>query len=256
AYRNMVDQEKMKVLELNKLRLMNRGRISQLEMSLKVQRMELNRKEVNFRNEKYLDSLGSGTTDRVLEAELGYKVARIQSPRKGILTFVFNEIGGQVGRGSKVAIVSDLSHFKVEGEISDSYGSKINVGYKALLKFGRERLIGVVSNLTPLSRNGMLSFSVQLTDDNNPVLRSGLKGEVYILNSVKEDVVRIANGDYYNGPGEYKLYVLNGNELNLRTVQLGECNFEYVEVISGIEIGTQIAVRGDLPKGKKQIRLH
>ncbi|MEG2849688.1 MAG: HlyD family efflux transporter periplasmic adaptor subunit [Bacteroidales bacterium] len=302
AYRNMVDQEKMKVLELNKLRLMNRGRISKLEMSLKVQRMELNRKEVNFRNEKYLDSLGSGTTDRVLEAELGYKVgalqlkedeqnflnekqlavadikvkeldlsifrkelqqvrktyedARIQSPRKGILTFVFNEIGGQVGRGSKVAIVSDLSHFKVEGEISDSYGSKISVGYKALLKFGRERLIGVVSNLTPLSRNGMLSFSVQLTDDNNPVLRSGLKGEVYILNSVKEDVVRIANGDYYNGPGEYKLYVLNGNELNLRTVQLGECNFEYVEVISGIEIGTQIAVRGDLPKGKKQIRLH
>ncbi|MEG0518562.1 MAG: efflux RND transporter periplasmic adaptor subunit [Bacteroidales bacterium] len=301
GYKNMLDQEKMKMLELEKLMVSNRGKLSQMEMNLKVQRMELNRKEVNLRNEKYLDSLGSGTADKVLEVELGYHVAvlqlkedqqkylnekqlmeadvkvrdleirifrkelaqvkktyedaRIQSPRNGILTFVMNGIGAPVGKGSKVAIISDLSHFKLEGEIADSYGTKIGIGYKALLKFGKERLNGVVSNLTPLSKNGMLSFSVQLEDDHHPVLRSGLKGEVYILNSIKEDVVRIANGDYYSGPGEYELYVLDGENLLLRKVRLGECNFEFVEVVSGLEQGEQVAVRGELPKGKRRIRL-
>lgn len=301
AYRNMLDQEKMKVLELEKLSISNRGKLSQMEMNLKVQRMELNRKAVNFKNEQYLDSLGSGTADKVREAELGYNVAvlqlsedeqkylnekqlvvvdekvkeldlsifrkdlaevkktyedaRIQSPCAGVLTFVINDIGAQVGRGSKVAIISDLSHFKVEGEIADTYGNKIGVGYKVLLKFSRERISGLVSNLTPLSKNGMLSFSVQLDDDSHAVLRSGLKGEAYILNSIKEDVVRIANGDYYNGPGVYNLYVLKGDSLLLRKVQLGECNFEFVEVISGIEEGEQVAVRGDLPVGKTRVRV-
>lgn len=300
-YRNMLDQEEMKKLELEKLKLTNKGKLSQMEMNLKVQRMELSRKEVNLKNERYLDSLGGGTADKVREAELGYNVAllqlredehtfsseaqlvaadekvkelelsifrkelaqvkktyedaRILSPRKGVLTFVSNEIGAQVGKGTKVAIVSDLSHFKVEGEIADSYGGKIAVGYRALLKVGRERFTGIVSNLTPLSKNGMLSFSLQLEDDGNKLLRSGLKGEVYILNSLKENVLRIANGDYYNGPGAYDLYVKEGDMLYLRNVKLGECNFEYVEVLGGLQEGEMVVTGGELPRGKQKIKL-
>lgn len=300
-YRNMLDQEEMKKLELEKLKLMNKGKLSQMKMNLKVQRMELSRKEVNLKNERYLDSLGGGTADKVREAELGYNVgllqlredehtftneaqlvtadekvkelelrifrkelaqvkktyedARILSPRKGVLTFVSNEIGAQVGKGTKVAIVSDLSHFKVEGEIADSYGGKIAVGYRALLKVGRDRFAGMVSNLTPLSKNGMLSFSLQLEDDGNKLLRSGLKGEVFILNSLKENVLRIANGDYYNGPGAYGLYVKEGDMLYQRSVKLGECNFEFVEVLGGLQEGELVVTGGELPRGKQKIKL-
>ena len=48
--------------------------------------------------------------------------ARIKAPRKAILTYVNTDIGAQVAQGEKVAIVSDLSHFKIEGEIADTYG--------------------------------------------------------------------------------------------------------------------------------------
>ena len=43
--------------------------------------------------------------------------AQIRSPRKAILTYINNQVGAQVAEGSQVAIISDLSHFKVEGEI-------------------------------------------------------------------------------------------------------------------------------------------
>ena len=148
--------------------------------------------------------------------------AQIRSPRKAILTYVNNEIGSQIGQGAKVAIVSDLSHFKIEGEIADTYGDRIAAGSKAVIKIGSEKLDGTVSDVTPLSKNGVISFTVQLEEDNHKRLRSGLKTDVYVMNAVKDDVLRIANSSYYVGKGD--------------------SNFEYVEVVSGLQEGDQVIV--------------
>lgn len=40
--------------------------------------MKLDRMKVELRNEQYLDSLGSGTTDKVRQAELSYNVAQLE----------------------------------------------------------------------------------------------------------------------------------------------------------------------------------
>lgn len=287
-YNKLLDEEQMKRLELEKLRVTNHSKLSEMEMKLKVSRMELDRKAVELRNERYLDSLGAGTTDKVRQVELDYNVsqlklkedeqkyineqaltdadlkvkelelnifrkglaetkrtlddAQIRSPRKAILTYVNNEIGSQVGQGTKVAIVSDLSHFKIEGEIADTYGDRIAAGSKAVVKIGSDKLDGTVSDVTPLSKNGVISFTVQLAEDSHRRLRSGLKTDVYVMNAIKDDVLRIANASYYIGKGEYELFVVNGDQLLKRKVQLGDSNYEYVEVISGLEPGDQVVV--------------
>lgn len=287
-YNKLLDEEQMKRLELEKLRVTNHSKLSEMEMKLKVSRMELDRKAVELRNERYLDSLGAGTTDKVRQVELDYNVsqlklkedeqkyineqaltdadlkvkelelnifrkglaetkrtlddAQIRSPRKAILTYVNNEIGSQVPQGTKVAIVSDLSHFKIEGEIADTYGDRIAAGSKAVVKIGSDKLDGTVSDVTPLSKNGVISFTVQLEEDSHRRLRSGLKTDVYVMNAVKDDVMRIANASYYVGKGEYELFVINGDQLLKRKVQLGDSNYEYVEVVSGLEPGDQVIV--------------
>ena len=287
-YNKQLDEEQMKSLQLEQQRVTNHNKLSEMEMNLKVSRMELDRKAVELRNERYLDSLGAGTTDKVRQVELDYNVsilklkedeqkykneqalaeadlkvkelelnifrkslaetrrtledAQIRSPRKAILTYVNNEIGSQIGQGAKVAIVSDLSHFKIEGEIADTYGDRIAAGSKAVIKIGSEKLDGTVSDVTPLSKNGVISFTVQLEEDNHKRLRSGLKTDVYAMNAVKDDVLRIANSSYYVGKGEYELFVVNGNQLLKRKVQLGDSNFEYVEVVSGLQEGDQVIV--------------
>lgn len=287
-YNKLLDEEQMKRLELEKLNVSNQSKLSEMEMKLKVSRMELDRKAVELRNERYLDSLGAGTTDKVRQVELDYNVsqlklkedeqkyineqaltaadlkvkeldlnifrkglaetkrtledARIRSPRKAILTYVNNEIGAQVPEGTKVAIVSDLSHFKIEGEIADTYGDRIAAGSKAIVKIGNEKLEGIVSDVTPLSKNGVISFTVQLKEDNHSRLRSGLKTDVYVMNAIKDDVLRIANASYYVGKGEYELFVASGDQLLKRKVQLGDSNYEYVEVISGLEPGDEVVV--------------
>jgi HlyD family secretion protein len=173
-YKQKLDEEQMRSYKLKQLKLENMTKLNDLEMKIKVSAMQLNRKKVELRNEQYLDSLGSGTTDKVRQAELSYNVAeleyeqlkqqyanekevldaeyqvqeldfsifrktlaetkrtlddaQVRSPRKAILTYINNQIGAQVAEGSQIAVISDLSHFKVEGEIADTYGDRIAAG--------------------------------------------------------------------------------------------------------------------------------
>ena len=303
-YKKLLDEEQMRSYKLNQLRVNNQTKLNDLAMKIKVSAMQLNRKKVELRNEQYLDSLGSGTTDKVHQAELSYNVAQleyeqleqqydnekevlaaeykvqeldfsifrkglaemkrtlddaqIRSPRKAILTYINNQIGAQVSQGSQLAVISDLSHFKVEGEIADTYGDRVAAGGKAIVKIGSEKLEGTVSSVTPLSKNGVISFTVQLNEDNNRRLRSGLKTDVYVMNAVKEDVMRIANASYYVGRGEYELFVRNSDkEIVKRKVQLGDSNFEFVEVASGLQPGDQVVV-SDMSnyKNKNKLKLN
>ena len=116
-------------------------------------------------------------------------------------------------------------------------------------------LEGTVSSVTPLSKNGVISFTVQLKDDNNHCLRSGLKTDVYVMNAVKEDVMRMANASFYVGRGEYDLFVrTSDDELVKRKVQLGDSNFEYVEVVSGLQPGDVVVV-SDMSSYKNKNKL-
>ncbi len=300
-FQKLLDEEQMKRLQLEQLRVNIRSKLSEMEMKLKVSRMELSRKEVELRNERYLDSLGAGTTDKVRQAELSFTVgelqlkedeqkylneqalgkadlkvkelelnifrkglaetkrtledAQVRSPRKAILTYVNSELGAQVIQGAKIAIVSDLSHFKIDGEIADTYGDRIATGNKVMVKIGSEKLNGTVSDITPLSKNGVISFTVQLDNDNHPRLRSGLKTDVYVMNAVKEDVMRIANGSYYVGKGDYELFVINGGNLIKKKIRLGDSNFEFVEVIDGLQPGDKVII-SDMTnyKNKKKLK--
>ena len=62
----------MKRYQLEQLRINNETQLSNMAMNIKVNAMEMSRKEVELRNERYLDSIGSGTTDKVRQAELAY----------------------------------------------------------------------------------------------------------------------------------------------------------------------------------------
>ncbi len=285
----LLDERRMKQYDLEQTRLNNHTYLSNLEMQMQIKEMDVNRKRVEVDNERRLDSLGSGTGEKVREAELAYNTgrleleqlhkqlenerqvrdaalkmkgleldifeknfaekqrtfedARIRAPREATLTFINNQIGQQVSQGEKVAVISDLSHFKVNAEIADAYGDRVSVGSKAIVKIGRDKLEGTVSNVTPLSKNGVIAFTVTLNDDDNARLRSGLKTDVYVMCDIKDEAVRIPNGPYFKGPSVYELFVVTSEgELERRKIRLGESNYEYVEVVEGLKPGDRVVI--------------
>lgn len=238
-------------------------KVRQAELSYNVAQLEYEQLKQQYTNEKEVAAAELKVQEldfnifrkSLAETKRTLDDAQIRSPRKAILTYINNQIGAQIPQGGQVAIISDLSHFKVEGEIADTYGDRVAAGGKAIVKIGSEKLEGTVSSVTPLSKNGVISFSVQLKEDNNKRLRSGLKTDVYVMNAVKEDVMRVANASYYVGRGEYELFVMTSeDEIVKRKVQLGDSNFEFVEVLSGLQPGDRVVV-SDMTQYKNKSKL-
>lgn len=301
-YRKGLDDYQMRQLELKQLKVNQNTKLTDLDMKIKVARMALDSKRMQMRNEEYLDSIGSGTTDRVRQARLDYNTskleleqlnkqyenekkaaeaeckvqelniqmfekgladmhriledAKIRSPRKAVLTYINTNKGQQVAQGEHVATVADLSTFKVECSIADGYTDRMTIGGKVMVRTGNECFTGMISNISPQNKNGMIDFTVCLDKPDNAKLRPGLKVEAYVLTSERTGVVRIANGAFYKGPGKYRLFVKEGDRLVARDIQLGEAGYDHIEVVNGLRPGEQ-AVVGDMEKykGRKEIKI-
>ena len=276
-------------MQLSKLDLQRKtiaSDLAEMKMQIDIDEMTLKRTLVSLNNERYLDSIGASTKEKVREAELNYTVkqmqfeqlkrkfenkqsaseseirsleldykiakrnidllyktlgeAQIMAPRSATLTWINDQVGASVLQGSNLAILSDLSSFKVEGEIADSYADKITTGNRVNVVIGSEKLSGSVGNVTPSVNNGIIKFVVFLEDQSNTRLRSGLKVDVHVTHAMKDAVLRIPTGAYYMGKGDYDMWVVNGDRAEKRKVVLGESGFEHVEVVQGLATGEKV----------------
>lgn len=292
GYEKMLDGRRVSEQQLAQQQLQSQNTIAELRMQISVKEMDVSRKLIDVGNERRLDSLGSGTGDRVRLAETEWRTAelelrrlreqldnerrrceaaeqvsrlqlssidtdlslmrstlhrgKITAPHDGVLTFIVNEIGAQISAGQKVAVVSNLNSFKIKGEIAERSSERLSVGSRVNIRIGKSELPGIVSNITPQAKGGTVEFVVTPDDPRNPRLRSGIKAELYISCGFRDNVVRLPHGPYYKGPGEYDLFVADGEQtLAKRRVKLGDGNRNYVEVISGLHPGDRVAV-GDM----------
>lgn len=297
-YQRSLDDLQLKEQRLKQLRINQDTRLTDMQMRLRVARMSLDQKLSQLDGESYLDSIGSGTKERVRQAELTYNTAsleveqlqkqldnerrvcqaeldmqrieidmqrksleatrqtltdaRICSPRRAVLTFIKSDIGASVSQGEQIAIISDLSSYKVEGELSDGYSDRIQVGSLVTIRSGKTRLSGTVSHLNPLTKGGSISFTIRLDNPAHPILRPGLRTEVFVLARSHENSLRLPMGTYYkNGKGSYKLFIVEGDRLVARDVELGEANYDWVEVIRGLDEGEQVVI-SDMEKYKSR----
>ncbi len=302
-YLMKLDKEQMTVLELEKLKLQNQINDSESQTRLNVKKIELENIELEYSNQRYLDSLGASTTAAVRKARMNYEVAqmqyqeelqlfenrkalaqadqkirelnlsifrkeleqlkitleqaRIESPQAAVLSYVATNIGSQVGAGEKIAIISDLNNFKIEAQISDYYRTKLTLGGVVHIIIESEILEGIISNINPVSINGAINFTVQLEDSDNMLLRSGLRCETYVLESLEIDAIRIKNGKHYKGAGVYDMFVKKGDYLEKRKVRLGDCNYDFVEIISGVLPGEQVLLSelNESQKSKDKLKI-
>lgn len=300
---NLADQRMMKRYDTEQTILDSRTYLTNLEMQIKAKEMSVARLKTETANERRLDSIGSGTGDRVREAELAYQTAvleldqmrkqlhneqlshaaarktkeleegitaknlaekkrtlddaRIKAPADATITYLNSSLGTSISAGEKLAVLSDLNHFKILAQMPESNVDKLSLGSEVNVRVGKKTLAGRIGTITPQSNNGVVSFTVLLDNDSDERLRSGVRAEINVLYDIKEGVVRMPNGSYYHGPGQYILFVDNGEgALERREVMLGDGNFDYVEVQSGLRPGERV-VKNDLSEynNRKKINL-
>lgn len=302
-YLRMVDERAMRRSKLVQVRLDLENSLYELETRGQIQSMKLDQLHTDLLGERYLDSLGASTPDKVRRAELNYdeaklllaqtaqrivnerqrveaglrvqelelaifekslqqsarllEDARILSPQSATLTFIDNRIGSPVSQGTQLAVVSDLSRFKVEAEIADGYADRIRAGARATIEVGSASLSGTVTNVVPTTSNGLVSFIVVPDESDHPGLRSGLRVEVYVQYGIEDNAVRLPySSAFSNGPGVYDVWIVDGNRATRRKIAVGGMSRRYVTVAQGLEPGERVILSNmDAFKNRTEIKL-
>lgn len=284
------DEAQMRRLQLEQQRVQQATTLADMMMKIQVDSMNLVRLEGELEGERYLDSLGSGTAEKVRQAELALQSARmeleqsrrhlegqriqqqadirikqlemkifeknlqatertlhdaeIRSPRHATVTSILTKVGAPVAQGAEVATVADLTSFVVKSQLAENMASWASTGTRVRVKVGDTWLTGHVGQVDAASEGGMITFQVQLDEADNPKLRPGLRAEVHLLSDIRQDVLRVARGAFnYQGPGDYPLFVrTDDNTLTRRTVRLGESNYEFIEVVDGLQEGDEVVI--------------
>lgn len=296
------DNRQKQILAVEQQRLSNETHLNSIEMQIKVKQMNVSRLAAEVENERRLDSIGSGTGDRVREAELAYRTgcieleqlrkqleneskaldanlrslnldlsisdknlgeqlrtledARLKSPRKATLTYINTNIGQQVSEGERIATIADFSSFKIDAEIAEANVRFLSAGGKAFVKISKKIQPATILTVTPVSTQGAVKFSVVLDSASVQVLKPGMSAEVGVVKDMKSDVLRIpVCSEYTQGPGVYELYVVNGDNIEKRTIRLGEANYDYIVVESGLEEGDKIVLSSTKSYKNKKYKL-
>ena len=164
-----------------------------------------------------------------------------------------------MGAGERLAVIADLEHFKVEGQIADKYANNMTIGQRVTVVSGKTKINGVITNIRPSSAGGVVSFSVSLPDDASAFLRPGLRTDLYVMTDVMDDCVRLPRASYYQGPGQYDVWVAvdGGRSLEKRSILLGQGGTEFVEVKDGISAGEQVALMfpDNIPGSARKLKI-
>ncbi len=301
-YQKLLDEKEIKQQQLLQQRLNDETMLANMHTNIEISEMEFKRLQSELLNEQHLDSIGSGTTEKVRQCEMAVTTARLKleqsrqqlqrekeirlsnrrvselqynifieqleasrkrladaqmpAPQNGTITFINNSKGAQVAAGSHIATLADLSSFKISAKLGENLADNLATGKDVIVKIGKETLTGKISNVEAKSEGGNIAFDISLDEPSHPKLRYGMRVDVYILHRIREDVLRIKNGNYYKGAGEYAFFVKEGEKIVRRKVQLGNSNYDYVEVVAGLDEGCQV-VLNDMENynSRKEIKL-
>ncbi|MDE5843332.1 MAG: HlyD family efflux transporter periplasmic adaptor subunit [Muribaculaceae bacterium] len=286
-YQQLADQLSIKQSEITSQSITDETQIADMEMRIKTKELAVDQLKEEYESEKRLDSIGSGTGERVRKARLAWQTsslelkqmriqlrnerrinrsraeskqlegkissrelqkalrtldeARILAPRAGIVTYLISNIGAAISTGEVLAILSDMTNFKVAGELPEGNGDKISVGAPVEVRLGKKTFTGKISNVSAKSTSGMIPFVVRLDSMDAAGLRGGVNVRISVIYDIKSDVLRIPMGTFFKGGGEYDIYVQTSpTTLEKRKVRLGDSNLDYIEVVSGLSKGDRV----------------
>lgn len=222
--------------------------VEKAELNLKVARLEKQQLENEIKSKQQTmqveireaEIAASIQQNDLQELERKLKLANIVASRDGVVTWVNKNIGAAVHEGDALARIANLSSFKVQGTVSDSYLDQLHNGITAIIRINETQLRGTVINIQPTVQNNLVTFDIQLEERNNKLLRPNLKAEVFLVTSSKSDVLRVTNGPAFKGAATQDIFVLNNGKAERRTVKIGMSNFDHVEIMDNVKPGDVI----------------
>lgn len=172
----------------------------------------------------------------------------VKAPISGIVASENVEIGQMVSQQTPAYTIVDMDKVVVETNVTERIINKIAAGQEVVVTIkalGNKEFKGIVDALSPATANMNIGYPVKIVIDNqNHEIKPGMFAEVKFITQRKENAVLVPlEAVISNGDAEY-VFVLQGDRVEKREIKTGFKDGTNYEVISGLQDGEQIIIKG------------
>ncbi len=161
---------------------------------------------------------------------------------EGIVTWVVEDVGATVARGEILARIADLTSFRIEATMADTYASRLAPGQTVKVQLGEERLAGHVANVFPAMEAGTVRFTVELLQPSHARLRQNLRVDVSVVTDSLADVLRVRKGPFARSGPDQQVFVVRDGRAVRTDARFGLSGYEYFEIVDGLEEGLEVII--------------
>ena len=171
---------------------------------------------------------------------------QVKSPIDGEVGLLDVVLGQSVSSGQKIGQVNDLSDYKVEAEIDESYIDRVRAGLDASFERQDTAFTMRLRKVYPEVRNGQFRADFTFVGAHPRNIRSGQTYYLHLELGQPTDAVIIPRGSFYQSTGGAWIYVVapEGDRAYKRQIRIGRQNPQYYEVLEGLEPGERVIVSG------------
>ena len=170
----------------------------------------------------------------------------IKAPIDGQLGILDAVLGENIGAGTKIGQISDMSSYKIEAQIDEHYIDRVTPGLAATFERQGSTFNASLRKVYPEVRDGKFKADFKFEGEVPENIRSG---QTYYLNlqlGSPESAVLVPRGSFYQKTGGKWIYVVNkeGTKAVKREIHIGRQNPQYYEVLEGLEPGEKVITSG------------
>ena len=188
---------------------------------------------------------------RVSEAEMKLAArqlrdAAIRAPFDGYVEKRLVNLGELVKAQMPVMAIVRLDPLKVIAEIPEKMAPWIAEGRPVELRVDAYRdrtFTGKVTRISPAVNTSTRAFPFEAVVPNaDAVLKPGTFARVHVESGKVDDVLTLPYGALQYRYGVNRVFVVQGDRLAVRELQVGERLGERIEILSGVKAGEQVAI--------------
>lgn len=165
---------------------------------------------------------------------------KIKAPSDGIILSISGKEGEKVGNDKMLISMSDLTTFKIRGQIDARYSDFVKTGSHVFVEADQEKIKGTIGSVTPAIAENKIQFNVHLDSTVKSKLIANQAVRLLVPRSMKDDVLRISSNNNFKANAEQTIYVLDSGKVVQRKVLFGMKGTDYQEIISGLNQGENV----------------
>jgi RND family efflux transporter MFP subunit len=237
---NSVIRENLRIAEMDFSKAQKDvERYQKLAASGAVTTRELEENQIALRN----------TESRVAELKDQLANTTIVSPVSGIIDRDFFEEGTFLTVGGQVADIVDNKSLKMELSVTEKEMLRLKKGSTAVITtdvFPDKTFQGTISVIAPKG-NDLYSYSVELALNGNNDLKSGMYATAaFEADGGNEKTIVINRKAIVGGLKDPHVYVVREDKACKISVQVGQVNADFVEIVNGISANDIAVITGQI----------